>query len=122
MKARNVIVIAVLAGVVFFASLIGYGLYLMSIEDRYMGMEDVYYNANNGDMVIIDGNVAGPIKIYGTDVYIESEECMKHILNFHDRKIEVYRVEVTETATGNSSPDAAKIKTSPSSKLIFKNF
>ena len=120
-KKRRIILTAGLVAITSLLILCGYGLYLMSIEDRYGDFQEVYYNAADRDIIIINDKDVGFIKKLDGEVYVEQDECLKHLLNYMNEKIEVYHVEVMETYINISYEDALRLKAKPNSRLIYKN-
>lgn len=96
-----------------------YGLYLMSIEDRYGSLE-LYDNAKDGNLIIIDNKEAGFIKRYDGEIFVVKGDCMKHILNLRPQKFEIYEFSPEETYPYFTIKEALEIKAKPTTKLVYK--
>jgi len=118
---KVIIGIAVLVSVAFLFIL--YGLNLMTIEDKYGDFQELYYTIDKSDnyFVIIDNKEVGFIKKLDKEIYILMDDCMKHLLNYSNKKIEVYEFDLNETYTNFSLNDAIKLKKVKSTELIYKN-
>ena len=94
----------------------------MEIEDKYGDFQDLYYQGFDGNLVIIDGKEFGFLKIYNRDIFVEQGDCLKNVLSFSNKKVEVYEVEITETYVNFSLEEAKELKNYSSTKLVYKNF
>ena len=115
------IIIGISIATILVSGLIVYGLYLMSIEDRYGDLQEVYFEAEDYDLIIYDTDKVAFIRLFGREVFVEEAECMKHLLYFSDKKIEIYRVKDPDTYFKRNVGDGAELKNDPNSKLIYKN-
>ena len=122
MKKVYIVFISVIIFVLGIFAFLYFGLISMEIEDRYGDFQDLYYEASDGNLVIIDGSECGFIKRYDRDIFIEQGDCLKNILTFSKKKIEVYQVDINETYISFGFEEANKIKNQNSTKLIYKNF
>jgi len=118
---KIIIGIAVLVSVAFLFIL--YGLNLMTIEDKYGDFQELYYKIDKSDnyFVIIDNKEVGFIEKLDKEIYISMDDCMKHLLNYSNKKIEVYEFDLDETYTNFSLNDAIELKKVKSTELIYKN-
>ncbi|GAA4303132.1 hypothetical protein [Nibribacter koreensis] len=78
----------------------------MEIEDRYGDLQEIYYKAENGDVIIDSNKRAGFIYKDSHRIFVEENECMKDLNNWvgvnNDQvKLKVYRPEYLETFTEN---------------------
>ena len=123
MKRNNKIVIGIILGIILFFSYIIYGLYLMSIEDKYGDFKELYYEVNKSDnyFYIIDNNEVGFIEKLDGEIYLSKNDNLKHILNYPKIKIEVYKFEISQTYTKFTIVEANELKAKKSTKLIYKN-
>ena len=124
MKLKTKIIIGISLTLFLFFSYIGYGLYLMSIEDKYGDFQELYSEINKSDnyFVIIDYKQVGFIKKLEGEIYIAIDDNLKHLLNYSNNNIEVYKFEVNETYSSFSLKDAVQLKKEKSTELIYKNF
>ena len=123
MKLKTKIIIGISLTLFLFFSYIGFGLYLMSIEDKYGDFQELYSEINKSDnyFVIIDYKQVGFIKKLEGEIYIAIDDNLKHLLNYSNNNIEVYKFEVNETYSSFSLKDAAQLKKEKSTELIYKN-
>ncbi len=123
MKLKTKIIIGISLTLFLFFSYIGYGLYLMSIEDKYGDFQELYSEINKSDdyFVIIDYKQVGFIKKLEGEIYIAIDDNLKHLLNYSNNNIEVYKFEVNETYSSFSLKDAVQLKKEKSTELIYKN-
>ena len=123
MKLKTKIIIGICLTLFLFFSYIGYGLYLMSIEDKYGDFQELYSEINKSDnyFVIIDYKQVGFIKKLEGEIYIAIDDNLKHLLNYSNNNIEVYKFEVNETYSSFSLKDAVQLKKEKSTELIYKN-
>ena len=123
MKLKTKIIIGISLTLFLFFSYIGYGLYLMSIEDKYGDFQELYSEINKSDnyFVIIDYKQVGFIKKLEGEIYIAIDDNLKHLLNYSNNNIEVYKFEVNETYSSFSLKDAVQLKNEKSTELIYKN-
>ena len=123
MKLKTKIIIRICLTLLLFFSYIGYGLYLMSIEDKYGDFQELYSEINKSDnyFVIIDYKQVGFIKKLEGEIYIAIDDNLKHLLNYSNNNIEVYKFEVNETYSSFSLKDAVQLKKEKSTELIYKN-
>ena len=105
------IIIGISIVAVIVSGLLIYGLYLMSIEDRYGDLQEVYFNAEDKDLIIYDTDKVAFIRRFDREVFVEEGECMKHLLYFWDKKFEIYRVKDAGTYLKRSAGEAVKLKT-----------
>lgn len=118
---KVVIGLSVMISIVFLFVL--YGLNLMEIEDKYGGFQDLYYeiDKSNNYFIIIENKEVGLIQKLDDEIFVTVDDCMKHLLNYSDKKVEVYRFEVNETKIDFTLKDAVLLKNDNNTKLIFKN-
>ena len=118
---KVVIGLSVMISIVFLFVL--YGLNLMEIEDKYGGFQDLYYEIDKSDnyFIIIENKEVGLIQKLDDEIFVTVDDCMKHLLNYSDKKVEVYRFEVNETKIDFTLKDAVLLKNDNNTKLIFKN-
>lgn len=118
---KIIIGVAVLVSVAFLFIL--YGLNLMAIEDKYGDFQELYYKIDKSDnyFVIIDNKDVGFIEKFDKEIYITFDDCMKHILNYSNNKIEVYKFDLNETYSNFSLNDAVELKKVKSTELVYKN-
>ncbi|MFM7896116.1 MAG: hypothetical protein ACKO8L_09360 [Flavobacterium sp.] len=118
---KVVIGLSVMISIVFLFVL--YGLNLMKIEDKYGGFQDLYYKIDKSDdyFIIIENKEVGLVQKLDDEIFVTVDDCMKHLLNYSDKKIEVYRFEVNETKNDFTLKDAVLLKNDNNTKLIFKN-
>ncbi len=118
---KVVIGLSVMISIVFLFVL--YGLNLMEIEDKYGGFQDLYYeiDKSNNYFIIIENKEVGLIQKLDDEIFVTVDDCMKHLLNYSDKKVEVYRFEVNETKNDFTLKDAVLLKNDINTKLIFKN-
>lgn len=118
---KVVIGLSVMISIVFLFVL--YGLNLMEIEDKYGGFQDLYYEIAKSDnyFIIIENKEVGLVQKLDDEIFVTVDDCMKHLLNYSDKKIEVYRFEVNETKNDFTLKDAVLLKNDNNTKLIFKN-
>ena len=118
---KVVIGLSVMISIVFLFVL--YGLNLMEIEDKYGGFQDLYYEIDKSDnyFIIIENKEVGLVQKLDDEILVTVDDCMKHLLNYSDKKIEVYRFEVNETKNDFTLKDAVLLKNDNKTKLIFKN-
>jgi hypothetical protein len=123
MKLKNKIIIGIILAVVLFFSFMIYGLYLMSVEDKYGDFQELYYEVNKSDnyFVIINNKDVGFIEKLEGELYISTDNNLKHLLNYSNSKIEVYEFEVNNTFTNFKLLDAQELKNKANTKLIYKN-
>ncbi len=123
MKLKTKIIIGISLTLFLFFSYIGFGLYLMSIEDKYGDFQELYSEINKSDnyFVIIDYKQVGFIKKLEGEIYIAIDDNLKHLLNYSNNNIEVYKFEVNETYSSFSLKDAVQLKKEKSTELIYKN-
>ena len=123
MKLKTKIIIGISLTLFLFFSYIGFGLYLMSIEDKYGDFQELYSEINKSDnyFVIIDYKQVGFIKKLEGEIYIAIDDNLKHLLNYSNNNIEVYKFEVNETYSSFSLKDAVQLKNEKSTELIYKN-
>lgn len=123
MKLKTKIIAGICLSIFLFFSLIGYGLYLMNIEDKYGDFQELYSEINKSDnyFVIIDYEQVGFIKKLEGEIYISINDNLKHLLNYSNNNIEVYKFEVNETYSNFSLKDANQLKKEKSTELIYKN-
>ena len=95
----------------------------MSIEDKYGDFQELYSEINKSDnyFVIIDYKQVGFIKKLEGEIYIAIDDNLKHLLNYSNNNIEVYKFEVNETYSSFSLKDAVQLKNEKSTELIYKN-
>ena len=118
---KVVIGLSVMISIVFLFVL--YGLNLMEIEDKYGGFQDLYYEIDKSDnyFIIIENKEVGLVQKLDDEIFVTVDDCMKHLLNYSDKKIEVYRFEINETKNDITLKDAVLLKNDNNTKLIFKN-
>ena len=123
MKLKTKIIIGISLTLFLFFSYIGYGLYLMSIEDKFGDFQELYSEINKSDnyFVIIDYKQVGFIKKLEGEIYIAIDDNLKHLLNYSNNNIEVYQFEVNETYSNFSLKDAVHLKKEKTTELIYKN-
>lgn len=99
------------------------GLNSMEIEDKYGGFQELYYEIDKSDnyFIIIENKEVGLVQKLDDEIFVTIDDCMKHLLNYSDKKIEVYRFEVNETKNDFTLKDAVILKNDDDTKLIFKN-
>ncbi len=95
----------------------------MEIEDKYGGFQDLYYEIDKSDnyFIIIENKEVGLVQKLDDEILVTVDDCMKHLLNYSDKKIEVYRFEVNKTKNDFTLKDAVLLKNDNNTKLIFKN-
>ena len=95
----------------------------MKIEDKYGGFQDLYYEIDKSDnyFIIIENKEVGLVQKLDDEIFVTVDDCMKHLLNYSNKKIEVYRFEVNETKNDFTLKDAVLLKNDNNTKLIFKN-
>ena len=118
---KIIVGIAVLVSVAFLFIL--YGLNLMTIEDKYGDFQELYYKIDKSDnyFVIVENKEVGFIKKLDKEIYISMDDCMKHLLNYSNKRIEVYEFDLNETYSNFSLNDAIELKKVKSTELIYKN-
>jgi hypothetical protein len=118
---KFVIGLSVLITIVFLFAL--YGLNLMKIEDQYGGFQDLYYEIDKSDnyFIIIENKEVGLLQKLDDEIFVTVNDCMKHLLNYSDKKIEIYRFEINETRNDFTLKEAILLKNDYNTKLIFKN-
>lgn len=123
MKLSSKILLGISLSVFIIISFLVYGLYLMQIEDKYGDFQDAYFEINKSDnyFVIIDNKEVGFIEKLEGEIYISVENNLKHLLNYQNNDIEIYKFEVNETFLNFSIKEANQLKKVSSTKLIFKN-
>jgi len=123
MKLSTKILLGISLSVFLIITFIGYGLYLMQIEDKYGDFQDAYneINKSNNYFVIIDNKEVGFIEKLDGEIYISINENLKHLLNYSNNKLEIYKFEISETFLNFSLNDANQLKKESSTKLIYKN-
>jgi hypothetical protein len=98
-----------------------WGLFLMDIEDRYGPFGELYYNVEDGDIILINSSDAGVLKKLGREIYVDQDGCLKHLISYYDQQVEVYHVDVKETSTYSNYEEAVRLVRDEDSQLIFKN-
>lgn len=93
----------------------------MGLEDKYGDFIELYHKASNGNLIIIENKEFGFIRKYDRDIFVEEDECMKHILNYSHSKVEVYEINIDQTYSNIKLEDVLELKNKPTSRLIFKN-
>ena len=123
MKLSSKILLGISLSVLIIISFLGYGLYLMQIEDKYGDFQDAYFEINKSDnyFVIIDNKEVGFIEKLEGEIYISIKNNLKHLLNYSNNKIEIYEFEVNQTFLNFSIKEANQLKKESSTKLIYKN-
>jgi hypothetical protein len=123
MKLSSKILLGISLSVLIIISFLGYGLYLMQIEDKYGDFQDAYFEINKSDnyFVIIDNKEVGFIEKLEGEIYISVENNLKLLLNYSNNKIEIYEFEVNQTFLNFSIKEANQLKKESSTKLIYKN-
>lgn len=123
MKLSSKLVLGISLLVLIIISFLGYGLFLMQIEDKYGDFQDAYFEINKSDnyFVIIDNKEVGFIEKLDGEIYISIENNLKHLLNYSNNDIEIYKFEVNETFFNFSIKDVNQLKKESSTKLIYKN-
>lgn len=118
---KVVIGLSVLIAIVFLFVL--YGLNLMKIEDKYGSFQDLYYEIDKSDnyFIIIENKEVGLLQKLDDEIFVTVNDCMKHLLNYSDKKIEIYRFEINETRNDFTLKEAILLKNDYNTKLIFKN-
>ena len=70
--------LAVLTAAVF--SFIIYGLYLMTIEDRYGDLQQIYFDSESGDVIINNLNgQTGILEFEGRQVFVNTGKDVQHV-------------------------------------------
>ncbi len=123
MKTVIKVVIGLSVMISIFFLFVLYGLNLMEIEDKYGGFQDLYYEIDKSDnyFIIIENKEVGLVQKLDDEILVTVDDCMKHLLNYSDKKIEVYRFEVNKTKNDFTLKDAVLLKNDNNTKLIFKN-
>lgn len=123
MKLKTKIIIGISLTLLLSFSYIVYGLYLMSIEDKYGVFQELYYEIDKSDnyFIIVDNKEAGLIQKLDDEIFVTIDDCMKHLLDYSSKKIEVYQFEISETKTDFTIKDAILFKNNDKTELIFKN-
>ncbi len=118
---KVIIGLSVVISIVF--SFILYGLNLMEVEDKYGDFKELYYkiDKSNDYFVIIDNKEVGFVQKLDDEIFVTVDDCMKHLLNYSNTKIEVYKFEVNKTYSKFSLNDANHLKEEKSTELIYKN-
>lgn len=118
---KVIIGLSVVISIVF--SFILYGLNLMEVEDKYGDFKELYYkiDKSNDYFVIIDNKEVGFVQKLDDEIFVTVDDCMKHLLNYSNTKIEVYKFEVNKTYSKFSLNDANRLKEEKSTELIYKN-
>lgn len=118
---KVIIGLTVVVSIVF--SFILYGLNLMEVEDKYGDFKELYYkiDKSNDYFVIIDNKEVGFVQKLDDEIFVTVDDCMKHLLNYSNTKIEVYKFEVNKTYSKFSLNDANHLKEEKSTELIYKN-
>jgi hypothetical protein len=113
--------LSILISIVFLFIL--YGLSLMEVEDKYGVFQELYYEIDKSDnyFIIIENKEVGFIQKLDDEIYVTVDDCMKHLLNYSNKKIEVYQFEISETKTDFTIKDAILLKNNDKTELIFKN-
>jgi len=114
------VVATLLLGLLFIS--VYFSLRSMAIEDTYGDLQQAYYEAHDGDMVIVDNKEVGFFKKYDYDAFISMDGCMKHLSGFYSKKIEIYRVSNNHSYINFTIKDAFQLKAEKESRLIYKNF
>ena len=99
------------------------GLSLIKIEDKYGFFQELYYEIDKSDnyFIIIENKEVGFIQKLDDEIYVTVDDCMKHLLNYSHKKIEVYQFEISETKIDFTLKDAILLKNNNKTELIFKN-
>ena len=118
---KVIIGLSVVISIVF--SFILYGLNLMEVEDKYGDFKELYYkiDKSNDYFVIIDNKEVGFVQKLDDEIFVTVDDCMKHLLNYSNTKIEVYKFELNKTYSKFSLNDANRLKEEKSTELIYKN-
>jgi hypothetical protein len=93
-------VLAVVIGAVIY--LLVDGLYAMDIEDHYGDLQTVYYQADDGDLIIDNKNRYGFLKKVSNRIYVEEDDYMRDLnswvnISQSTVKFSVYKFKVYET-------------------------
>ena len=105
MKKRTIIILGVLGlaigAVIYFLM---DGLYAMDIEDHYGDLQAVYYQADDGDLIIDNKSRYGFLIKLSNRIYVQEEDCMKDLYSWVNIspaavKFSVYKFTVYETWT-----------------------
>ena len=123
MKITFKIIIGVTISISLVFLFILYGLNLMEIDDKYGGFQDLYYEIDKSDnyFIIIENKEVGLVQKLEDEIFVTVDDCMKHLLNYSNNKIEVYRFEINETKNDFTLKDVVLLKNDNNTKLIFKN-
>lgn len=124
MKKKGIIIIGVilvLISILFF--FLREGLLLMDIEDRYGDLQELYYSIDEDEkyIVIFENEECGFVEKLERNIYFSEGGCLKSILNYSNQKMEVYKIEITESYTDFDINEAIALKNKSTSKLIYKN-
>jgi len=100
-----------------------YGLNLMEVEDKYGDFQDLYYKIDKSEdyFVIIDNKDVGFVQKLDDEIFVTVDDCMKHLLNYSNTNIEVYKFGVNKTYSKFSLKEANHLKEEKSTELIYKN-
>ena len=95
----------------------------MEVEDKYEDFKELYYkiDKSNDYFVIIDNKEVGFVQKLDDEIFVTVDDCMKHLLNYSNTKIEVYKFEVNKTYSKFSLNDANRLKEEKNTELIYKN-
>lgn len=116
--------VAVLAAVVF---LLVNGFRAMNIEDHYGDLQTVYYQAEDGDVIIDNRNRYGFLKKISNRIYVEEDDCLRDLNSWVHRseppvQFSVYRLVVDETwITSPSYPQMQRLIREQKLKPIVHN-
>jgi hypothetical protein len=103
------------------------GFHALNIEYHYGDLQTVYYRAEDGDVIIDNGNRYGILKKFSTRIYVEEDECMQDLISWVNRsqapvKFSVYRLAVDETwITSPSYPQMQRLIREQHLKPIIGN-
>jgi hypothetical protein len=118
------VTVAVLAAVIY---LLVNGFHAMNIEDHYGDLQTAYYQAEDGDVIIDNGNRYGFVKKFSNRIYVEEDDCMQDLVSWVDKnqppvKFSVYRLAVDETwITSPSYPQMQRLIREQNLKPIIGN-
>lgn len=88
------------------AILLWIGFNTMGIEDRYGDLQDVYYKAENQDVIIDSNKRFGFIYKDSGRIFVEESDCMKDLNSWiSTSKFSVYRLDFGETLSDQPTYD-----------------
>ncbi|WP_192822878.1 hypothetical protein [Rufibacter sp. LB8] len=121
-RYTKIITSALILVIVGFAALMWTNFHSMAIEDSYGDLQEIFYKAKSGDIIIDSNKRVGFIYKDSKRIFVEEDDCMKDLNNWASTKdaqfnLTVYRPEYFETYTSNPSYEVV-MKLIKSQKLV----